>query len=79
MEVLTWVRGESTLRTLPILILTSSLQDSDIERAYLGGANAYLVKPSLPEELAAMAKTIKDFWLGQSRLCKPASNPTLVI
>jgi CheY-like chemotaxis protein len=67
MEVLSWVRRESALPTLPVIILTSSLQDTDIERAYLCGANAYLVKPSLPDDLALMAKSIKDFWLLQNR------------
>jgi CheY-like chemotaxis protein len=77
MEVLRWIRGEPSLRTLPIIILTSSLQDNDVEQAYLAGANAYLVKPSQPEALAIMAKTIKDFWLGQNRFCETASHPPL--
>jgi len=69
MEVLSWIRGHSSLSTIPVIILTSSLQDRDIERAYLGGANAYLVKPSQPEELSEMVKTIRDFWLGQNKSC----------
>lgn len=69
MEVLSWVRGHAFLRTIPVIILTSSLQDADIERAYLSGANAYLVKPSQPDELSVMVKTIRDFWLGQNRSC----------
>lgn len=75
MEVLRWVRAESSLRTLPIIILTSSLQDNDIERAYLDGANSYLVKPSEPDELTVMARTIKDYWLGQNRTCKKMISP----
>lgn len=70
MEVLSWVRADPYVRPLPIIILTSSLQDIDIERAYLAGANAYLVKPSQPEELNRMARTIKDFWLEQNRFCE---------
>jgi CheY-like chemotaxis protein len=68
-EVLTWFRNQATNRTLPIIILTSSAQDGDIERAYLCGANAYLVKPSQPEELSVMVKAIKDFWLVHNRSC----------
>jgi CheY-like chemotaxis protein len=73
MEVLSWVRGESPLRTLPVIILTSSLQDTDIEAAYLAGANAYLVKPSQPDELTVMASSIKDFWLRQNRALEKGS------
>jgi CheY-like chemotaxis protein len=67
LEVLKWIRKEPSVSTLPVIVLTSSLQDADIHRAYLQGANAYLVKPSKADELVAMAQTIKDFWLTQNR------------
>jgi CheY-like chemotaxis protein len=66
-EVLRWIRHEPKLRTLPVIIFTSSLQDEDIHRAYLEGANAYLVKPSDPDELVVLVKTLCDFWLYQNR------------
>lgn len=66
-EVLEWIRKEPSVRTLPVIVLTSSLQDSDIHRAYTHGANAYLAKPSQPEGLIAVAQTIKDFWLTLNR------------
>ena len=65
-EVLMRIREEPSVRTLPVIVLTSSLQDSDIHRAYLKGANAYLAKPSQPEGLLVMAKAIQDFWLTQN-------------
>ena len=74
LEVLKWIRNSPTVSTLPVIILTSSLQDEDVHRAYLQGANAYLVKPSNPDELIAMAKTIKDFWLTQNRTAEKAWN-----
>lgn len=43
-EVLEWVRAEPGLKQLPVLVLTSSQESSDIERAYALGANSYLVK-----------------------------------
>jgi len=79
MQVLQWVRHESCLPTLPIIILTSSLQDSDLELAYRQGANAYLVKPSQPAELLVMAKSIKDFWLSQNRPTVPNDNEGVVL
>jgi CheY-like chemotaxis protein len=70
-EVLQWLRSNPPTEALPVLILTSSSQEADILRAYRLGANGYLVKPSGAEELLAIVKSIKDFWLTQNRL--PAS------
>ena len=67
-EVLEWLRKESSLPTLPVIILSSSLQDSDLQLAYRLGANAYLVKSSQPAELLVMVQSIRDFWLLQNRL-----------
>jgi len=75
MEVLKWIREEPAVRTLPVIVLSSSLQDSDIHRAYVVGANAYLTKPSQPEELIVMAKAIQDFWLNQN--CIAQKSPDL--
>lgn len=63
LEVLKWVREQSGLKTLIVVILTSSQLTSDIECAYQLGANAYLVKPSTPSELRELAMGIKQFWL----------------
>jgi CheY-like chemotaxis protein len=67
LEVLKWIRTQPSVSTLPVLVITSSSQHSDIHRAYLQGANAYLVKPSKSNELVEMVKAIKDFWLIQNR------------
>ena len=66
-DVLDWIRKESLIPNVPVIILTSSLQDSDIDLAYGHGANAYLVKPYKPDELVAMSQAIKDFWFTQNR------------
>lgn len=68
LEVLKWIRGTPALSTLVVVMLTSSNQDTDIHRAYLQGANGYLVKPGRIEELVTLAKSIKDFWLTQNRV-----------
>ena len=45
-EVLEWVKGNSTpVRRIPVVIVSSSDNPSDINRAYELGANAYMVKP----------------------------------
>jgi CheY-like chemotaxis protein len=67
LDVLKWIRTQPAISTLPVIVMTSSVQDADIHRAYLQGANAYLVKPSKPEDLVVMVRAIKDFWLNQNR------------
>ena len=62
MEVLKWIRNQPSISDLPVIVLTSSLQEADIHRAYSQGANAYLGKPSKPDELVGVIKSIKDFW-----------------
>ncbi len=63
LEVLGWLRETQEFKSLVVLVLTTSNEPKDIERALKLGANAYLVKPSLFSELTEMMKTIKAFWL----------------
>ncbi len=63
LEVLKWIRSTPSCCTLPVIMLTSSNQNSDIHRAYILGANSYFIKPGKPAELVAMVNTIKEFWL----------------
>ena len=67
LEVLKWIREHPALYTLRVLILSSSNQPLDIHAAYARGANAFLVKPSNVDELAAMAASVKDFWLTRAQ------------
>ena len=68
LEVLKWIRGNADLQPVPVLVLSSSSQDQDVERAYRLGANSFFSKPSQNEALIEMVKVIKDYWL---RLCIP--------
>jgi len=67
LEVLKWIREQPELKSLIVIILTSSRLRPDIERAYEWGANAYVVKPSSPPELRKIATGIKQFWLTLNR------------
>ena len=67
LEVLEWIRKESHMPVLPVLLLSASDYDGDVQAAYLLGANGYLVKPSTYEETLEMAKAIKAFWFGANR------------
>jgi CheY-like chemotaxis protein len=67
LDVLRWIRTAPDVWAVPVVVLTSSFQESDVHHAYLRGANGYLVKPSKVDELVTMAKAIKDYWLVQNR------------
>ena len=66
--MLEWIRSQPSTCTLPVIVLTSSNQETDVHRAYLLGANGYLIKPGKHDELVTMVKGIRDFWLTQNRL-----------
>lgn len=72
LDVLEWVRNRSPVCTLPVLVLSASAHDADVQAAYLLGANGYLVKPSRFEDLLAMARSIKDYWLTVNRAPAPS-------
>ena len=62
-ELLSWVRSIPAFRRLPFVVLTSSNQNSDINRAYDMGANSYLVKPGEFQDLRRLSKSIRFYWL----------------
>lgn len=71
-EVLEWIKGQAGLRRIPVIILTSSRESADLERAYDLGANSYLVKPARPEALRQMVEQIDSYWLGLNEMAAPS-------
>jgi len=63
LEVLRWIRTQETLRSVIVVVLTSSDHPADIKRAYALGANSFLSKPSNPDELPELIKSTVDYWL----------------
>src|SRR5882762_8461096 len=62
-EVLAWVkRDEQPLRRIPIVIVSSSDNPSDINRAYELGANAYMVKPVNFRAVEHLFSSITHYW-----------------
>jgi CheY-like chemotaxis protein len=62
-EVLGWIRQHAHVKHLPVVILSSSSEPNDLKRAYALGANGYLEKTSIPEQLQAIVQASSDFWL----------------
>ncbi|HXU76610.1 MAG TPA: response regulator [Methylomirabilota bacterium] len=73
-DVLRWIRERPGLKRLPVIVLTSSVQDADARTAYDAGANSYLVKPTDFNELVESIKNLGDFWLDGSKLPQTAQN-----
>lgn len=54
LEVLRAVKSDPALRSIPVVLLTSSRQEQDLAAAYEWSAEGYLIKPVRPQQLAAM-------------------------
>ena len=67
LEVLKQIREEPRLRKIIVVVLTSSVADSDIERAYDLGANSYLSKPNNLEEVQELVELIGQYWLNKNK------------
>ncbi len=63
LEVLGWIRSQPGLKRLPIVVLTSSKESIDINRAYDLGANSYLVKPVGFDSLLELVKSLEVYWM----------------
>jgi chemotaxis family two-component system response regulator Rcp1 len=67
-EVLKEIKEHPTLRTIPVVILTTSASDVDIEASYLLHANCYISKPVDMEGFLTVVRSIDDFWLSVVKL-----------
>lgn len=63
LDILKWIRERKRLNRVPVIVLTSSKEKKDIERAYELGANSYLVKPFSFDDLKELVARIKSYWL----------------
>lgn len=62
-EVLRQARGNEVWKQVPIIILTTSRENKDIEAAYRFGINSYIVKPVDFQAFTEVVKTIQVYWL----------------
>jgi CheY-like chemotaxis protein len=61
-EVLEAIRSDDKLKTLPVVILSSSREEPDLKRSYELGANAYVVKPVNFKDFMDAVKEVGRFW-----------------
>ncbi|WP_421682977.1 response regulator [Stutzerimonas urumqiensis] len=62
LEVLKTVREDPELRSIPVVMLTSSREEPDLKRAYELGVNAYVVKPVEFKDFVAAISDLGIFW-----------------
>jgi two-component system response regulator len=62
-EVLRRIRADALTRLLPVVILTSSVEEVDLVRGYGGGANSYVRKPVSYTEFVEAARQLGLYWL----------------
>jgi CheY-like chemotaxis protein len=62
MEVLERVKSDPALKTMPVVVMTSSREEPDLRRAYELGVNAYVVKPVRFPEFMDAVKQLGIFW-----------------
>jgi len=67
-EVLTHIKEDDALKTIPVVILSASGTPGDVAKGYQLHANCYLFKPVQFDEFADLVKSINDFWLVKARL-----------
>ncbi len=77
LEVLAWLRQQPGLRRIPVVVLTSSKEHADVNRAYDLGSNSYLVKPVGLEEMVELVKTLNLYWMILNEKPESASSRTV--
>ena len=67
-EVLRRVKGDPLLRTIPVVVFSTSRADLDVSVAYACGANAYVVKPVDLQRFIEVVRSIEEHWTRVVRL-----------
>lgn len=62
-EVLQWLRQQPELKRIPVVVLTTSREYTDINHVYDAGANAYMAKPIAFDSLVEIVKTLNLHWI----------------
>lgn len=73
-EVLAEMKQDSRLRTIPVVVLTTSEAEKDIVQSYELHANCYITKPVGLEQFISIVREIESFWLAVVTL--PSRNDT---
>lgn len=62
-EVLYKIKNHHTLKTIPVVMLTTSGDEQDIHYSYSNYASCYIIKPVSIDKFLEVVRSIEDFWL----------------
>lgn len=70
LEVLRKLKSHPVLRTIPVVMLTTSSVSQDVQTAYEYGANSYIVKPVDFDKFMEVAAQIEQYWVALNQLTR---------
>lgn len=73
LELLAWLREQPVLKRLPVIVIASSSEPAEVNRAYELGCNSYLVRPASFNALLVMMQGVVQYWLTLNE--KPQLSP----
>lgn len=74
-EVLAEIKSDPQLRTIPVVVLTTSKAEEDIVKSYELHANCYISKPVELDGFLTVVKSIENFWLSVVKLPREGGTP----
>lgn len=63
-EVLAHLKADPNMKSIPVVVLSTSRADTDVREIYDRGANSFITKPAAFDELVRVLQTISDYWFG---------------
>jgi len=72
LEVLKEIKSHPSLKSIPVVVLTSSNSDEHVSQSYKLSANCFITKPNDYGEFVDVVKTVSDFWLNLVKLPTPS-------
>lgn len=79
LEVLRQLKADNHFRMIPVVVMTSSREDKDLDECYKLGVNAYVVKPLNFHEFIEAIKTLGAFWAVLNEPPRKGSNPPMPV
>lgn len=67
-EVLSTMKSDPLLKTIPVIMLTTSSAESDVQESYENHANCYVIKPVDLNKFMDVIRSIEDYWISIVKL-----------
>jgi CheY-like chemotaxis protein len=71
LDIITWMKRDPRLKRIPAIMVTSSREAADMEKAYSAGVNSYLVKPTSFRDFVDTMKITANYWINYNASPEP--------